>query len=560
MQFLIFEERDAWQVAFHEALGQLAELRFVQNYQEALSTLSSQVYDLAVVDVWLDTSLNESDPGGNGSHDGLEAAIHIAARYPNIRLLVISDDDGREALQNTPGLPAGTPFLTRREGQAAPDRASIGRLILDILSRQPVETLGESPVGLEVTAPLINSRAGKPRVLIVEDQPFWLNTLANVLEQAGVFWRIATGPAQALARLRLESFHVVLFNLPLREAAWQMLDFMVMHCQSTKLIIVSGQFTSAEVARLFMGYPVRGFIDKSTFSEAQLITTVRSQIAIPALRIQTLGDFRVWRAGRLINDFGSPYAEAVIKLLLTRRGQPISSDEMIRNLWPEDLPDDGRPDQAQQSKLVQAINAARVAMETDLPRPGDSHMILRDGTNFRFDLSANVEIDAEQLQALVVSGHRHERRGENAAALRNYEQVRELYLGDYLPADRGEPWTVQERTALQALYSEALNHMADLYAGQGRLDDAIETAENSLQVDAYDEGTYRRLMRYHACKGEKGAALAAYRSLVKLFSEFFGEEPHPKTRRLRDEIMADQPVDCVEITSATGEWRIPATG
>ena len=103
---------------------------------------------------------------------------------------------------------------------------------------------------------------------------------------------------------------------------------------------------------------------------------------------------------------------------------------------------------------------------------------------------------------------------------------------------------------------QLLHWLEDLYAAAGKLDQAIEAATRSLQVDAYIESTYRRLMRYQTCKGNRKAALATYRSLVKLFSEFFGEEPSIVTMRLHDDIEAGSPVVCVETTMVSGEWRM----
>jgi hypothetical protein len=47
-----------------------------------------------------------------------------------------------------------------------------------------------------------------------------------------------------------------------------------------------------------------------------------------------------------------------------------------------------------------------------------------------------------------------------------------------------------------------------------------------------------------------------YRTPVKLFSEFFGEEPGDVTQRLREDIEAGRPVVCVEASAVSGEWRI----
>jgi hypothetical protein len=58
-------------------------------------------------------------------------------------------------------------------------------------------------------------------------------------------------------------------------------------------------------------------------------------------------------------------------------------------------------------------------------------------------------------------------------------------------------------------------------------------------------------MRYHACKGDRKAAAAVYRTLVKLFSELFAEEINPITQQLYEDIEAGRPVSCAEFRP----WR-----
>jgi DNA-binding SARP family transcriptional activator len=53
-------------------------------------------------------------------------------------------------------------------------------------------------------------------------------------------------------------------------------------------------------------------------------------------------------------------------------------------------------------------------------------------------------------------------------------------------------------------------------------------------------------MRYQTCKGSPNAAKSVYRALVKLFSEFFGEDPSPTSQQLYADICQERPVACFE--------------
>ncbi len=559
-RIVVLEPQPTWRTKLNAALeGMCSQLVIAATYEEFLAALQETPFDLAIVDLWTDGALSDGDSDDNGTHDSLEALLYLTEHALHTNLLVIGEAEGRESLLETPGMPDRIAFLARQAFSAEALQAVVtGRS--DHLS-SPI-TLGQTgpSVQLEVQPPHIGTRAGMPRVLVVEDQPFWLNVFARMLEEANYFWRVATTHAQALGRLRLESFHVVLLNPSVsavgagQDQNWQLLDYLTRYCPRTKLIVISGRLSTAEVAKLFMGYPIRGYVDKNAFDKAALLSLIERQISRLTLRIQTLGDFRVWRDGRQITYFGAPEADQILKLLITRRGTLVSVDELLHCLLP------GSSTARNFTRLTEVINAIRLALEPDLPRPADSHLILREGANYRFVISDQVEIDADVLEQRLNRARQLESSGDTAAAIRLYEQATSLYSGDYLPADRHVLWTANERASLQMLYANALNRLADLYAHEGRLDMAIGAANAALAVDAYAEVTYRRLMRYHACKGDRKAAAAVYRTLVKLFSELFAEEISPITQRLYEDIQADRPVSCVEVRPSTGEFRAVAGG
>jgi len=556
---LLVGYRDEWLDNFRRAVGD-HEIHLLRTDGERPHFSPEQTFDLAIVDLWLDASLNENDLDNDGTHDALEAILDLSHRFPKLRMLVIGESMGREALQQTPGVPRHVLYANREQY----DQTRFTLMVQQMLSGTMTgSTVGVRPLGQPSTPlpgplpPSIGSRPGRPRILVIEDQPFWQDTLSRLMEDESYFWRVAPNNDQAMARLQLESFHVALFNLtlgdrtsmPRERQGWNLLDYITSRCPKTRLIIIGGHLSSTDVARLFMSFPIKGFIDKSVFNNADLLSLIKQQISGPALKIKTLGDFRILQDGKLISSFGHPLAETAIKILLTRPGEVVSADEMIQYLWP------GEDRKSRHASLAEVINAARMALEPDAPRASDSRLILRDGNGYRFDLGANVEIDAEQLKRQVERGRQAEAHSESNQALEAYRTATEMYHGDYLASDRSAPWSIQERTAIQVIYTEALNRMADLYAREAEWDMAIRAANQALQTDPYVEATYRRLMRYHSCRGDKNAAVGVYRALVKLFSEFIDEELNPATQRLFEEIEAGRAVDCVEIS--TGQWRIP---
>lgn len=387
------------------------------------------------------------------------------------------------------------------------------------------------------------------RVLIVEDEVEWQNIVSELLADEGHTWRLANTYEGALAQFDQESFNVVFldmmlqeFDLPVRGGSgWKLLDYLVEQRPRTKIIVLSGRATAGDAARLVRDYPIAAFIDKGEEDvEAQILDAVRQSTRAPSLRIQTFGQFNIWRNGQLIDPWERGQAETVVKLLLTRRaagGRAVSPDELIEWLWPESDPESGL------KKLLPLLSNARHTLEPDI-EPRDSNFILRSSWGYYFDLSGDVTWDVLDFRQVVHEGAVQQRLGELEAAIKAYEAARALYAGDFMAEDRYASWAIPQRQALQNEYRDLLAGLADAYASLGRYADAIRAGEAALEVDPLLESVYRQLMRYHYCAGDKGQALKVYRNCAKLFDELFGEGPTPQTKHLFEAISNNAQLDC----------------
>ncbi len=387
------------------------------------------------------------------------------------------------------------------------------------------------------------------RILIVEDEPEWQDLVGELLADEEYTCRPANNYQNALAQLDRESFHVVFLDLMLHEfdlpvrggTGWQLLDYLVDQRPRTKIVILSGRATAGEAARLIRDYPIVNFIDKSEPDiEEQILEAVREATRAPSLRIQTLGQFRIWRDGQLIDPWERGQAETIVKILLARRvegGRAVSPDELMEWLWPECDPDRGR------KKLLPLLSNARRTVEPDI-EPRDSHFILRSSAGYYFDLSGDVTWDVLDFRRLAREGATHQRAQDLERAVQAFEAARLVYTGDFLAEDRYAPWAMPQRRTLQNEYRDLLASLAEVYAAQGDYADAIRAGEAALEVDPLLESVYRQLMRYHYCAGDKGQALKVYRNCTKLFDELFGEGPTPQTKRLFNDISSNAELPC----------------
>jgi DNA-binding SARP family transcriptional activator/ActR/RegA family two-component response regulator len=387
------------------------------------------------------------------------------------------------------------------------------------------------------------------RILVVEDQPEWQELVGELLSDEGYGVRQADSYEHALAWLDRESFSVIFLDMMLHEfdlpvqngTGWQLLDYLVEQRPRTKIIILSGRATAGEAARLVRDYPIVNFIDKSEADvEAQILGAVHEATRAPSLRIQTFGQFKIWRDGELIDAWERLQTETIVKLLLCRRvagGRAVSPDELIEWLWPETNPEAGR------KKLLPLLSNARHTLEPDI-EPRDSNFILRSSAGYYFDLSGDVNWDVLDLRQLAREGAVRQRAGELERAIAAYEAARARYTGDFLAEDRYAAWAIPHRRVLQTEYRDLLADLATTYATLGRYGEAIRAGEAALEIDPLLENVYRQLMRYHYCAGDKGQALKVYRNCAKLFDELFGEGPTPQTNRLFQDISSNASIEC----------------
>jgi DNA-binding SARP family transcriptional activator len=288
-------------------------------------------------------------------------------------------------------------------------------------------------------------------------------------------------------------------------------------------------------------YPIITFIEKQSFTPQALREALAQAVQTPELRIQTFGQFRLWCDGRAIEVWERPQAETVLKLLLVRRargGRAVAADELITRLWPDSDEEGGR------KKLLPLISNARHTLEPDI-EPRDSHFILRSSNGYFFDLGDRVTWDLLSFREHLRQGRRLVREEHWAEAAAELEKGRTLYRGDFLAEDRYTDWVIEMRREIATDFCDLLTLLADVYALLGRYPQAIDAGETALRKDPLLEGVYRRLMRFHYCKGEKGQALRVYRDCLKLFEELFGESPTLATRELYQAIANDAPVECL---------------
>ena len=545
LNVLVVEDRADWQGIQYESVLREGHTPVpATSYQEALAALDAHKFDLALVDPVLDT-------GNRFNREGLSVVEKIRKVQPDLPVIIVTGSFTADMKTSLQQLSPASPVISKESW----DPVEFSALLQGCVGERtglsvppPAASLGPKVPWPDKAVPPSKSLAA-PRVLLVENREDWQAIVVNVLHEAGCFWRVAPSASEALLELERESFHLVILDLKLQQASlplsssegWLLLDHLVEAQPKIKILILSGHAGPGDVADLLKHYPIIDFIEKQRFRADAIKKAIEQATQAPELRIQTFGQFRLWRDGQRIASWERPQAEQVVKLLLASRakgGRAVPADELITRLWPDDDPVSGR------KKLLPLISNARRTLEPDI-EPRDSNFILRSANGYFFELTGRTRWDLLEFRASLQRGRELGRAKQWVAAITELEHGRGLYKGDFLAEDPYEDWAIELRREIVAEYRDLLLMLADAYAALARYREAIAPCELALQKDPLLESVYRRLMRYHACNQDKGQALKVYRDCLKLFEELFGESPTPATRRLYEAIANDEGLDCM---------------
>ncbi|MEZ4673662.1 MAG: AAA family ATPase [Caldilineaceae bacterium] len=259
-------------------------------------------------------------------------------------------------------------------------------------------------------------------------------------------------------------------------------------------------------------------------------TTASDETTVPPIRIYAFGTLQVVRADHTVteSDWHTRQARQLLKILITERPQPVSTDRLIDLLWPNSAP------AAAATTLRSAINALRNVLEPDRRSRAPSKYIITKTPGYAFSDHADIWLDVAHFESLLNRSD-----GEESPTRRRQllEEAIELYQDDYLNSDPYADWAQNEREQLQERYFSALLALADLRAAEGNFTAAIAACRRIIARDPVRENAYQALMRYQAESGDSASALLTYERCRTLLAEDLGADPSPLTQAWHQQIL-----------------------
>ena len=235
------------------------------------------------------------------------------------------------------------------------------------------------------------------------------------------------------------------------------------------------------------------------------------------LRIELFGGFRLLEDGHAAPRVPSARQQQIIGLLIlhARRG-PIPRQRVAGSLWPDSA------DEQALTNLRRELHHLR----EHWPR---LDALLDAGTRtLAWTDARGVVVDVvafEDAAARGVAG--------DAAALRD---AAALYRGDLLPDCSGE-WIDGDRERLRQSAKQVLTRLVQTLEQERTFGDAIDRAQQLLQLDPLDELAWCALMRSHARRGDRAAALHVYQQCVAMLKKELGVQPSASTRLAYREVL-----------------------
>jgi YVTN family beta-propeller protein len=243
------------------------------------------------------------------------------------------------------------------------------------------------------------------------------------------------------------------------------------------------------------------------------------------LDFRILGPFEVTEDGEPL-PLGSPRQRALLLVLLLHRGEPVSTDRLIDELWGEQPPPTA-------TKIVHGyVSHLRKVL-------GDGALVTRGGGYLL--VAAAEQVDAERFTAMVGEGREAMSAGDAAGARELLAASLSLWRGDALADFSYEPFAEGEIARLEEARLAAREDRIEADLSLSRHRDLVSELESMCRRHPTRERLLGSLMVALYRSGRQADALEVYRRGRAALSDDLGIEPGVELRALQQRILTQDP-------------------
>ncbi len=249
-----------------------------------------------------------------------------------------------------------------------------------------------------------------------------------------------------------------------------------------------------------------------------------------AIKVQTLGNFQVWRGEEAVmaKDWGRDITLQLFQFFVTaRHRRGLHKEQIIDRIWEE------VDSKAGQQHFKVALHGLNKALEPERKSRSEAKYILRQGLTYQLHLDL-LWIDVDALETFIALGNQA-LPDHPELAIQAYREALDLHHGVYLPNRLYEDWSSDERERIQVLTLGATISLGELLLRENPLE-SVRLAQQALLIDKAWEDAYRIQMEAYFLKGNRPMAIKTYQQCQKVLDEEFGIAPLPETKRLYQRI------------------------
>jgi TolB-like protein/DNA-binding SARP family transcriptional activator/Flp pilus assembly protein TadD len=232
------------------------------------------------------------------------------------------------------------------------------------------------------------------------------------------------------------------------------------------------------------------------------------------LVLKQLGDPAVTRAGEVLSGRAVQGRRlALLSILASSIGRPVSRDKIVGLLWPESSTDRARP------QLSDSVYILRTALGDDVIHSTGDDLTLNENL---------ISSDVADFERLLDSGE--------------YERAVEIFSGELLEgfhlsdAAEFERWLDAERARLNQRYAAALEALALRAEKDGNFAAAVDWWRKLSARDPHSGRVALGLMRCLDAAGDRGAALKHARVHAALLQQEFEADPDSDVVALAEQL------------------------
>lgn len=218
---------------------------------------------------------------------------------------------------------------------------------------------------------------------------------------------------------------------------------------------------------------------------------------------------------------------AFVALAVERR--PLSHDELADIVWGEDPPDRWKGSLA---AVVSKIRTLVTATGVD-----GREAVLSSGGAYTLALPAGSWVDLEDAHRRLDRAEGALRHGDPRGATRD-ATVASSTLRRPLLAGATSLWVERTQARQTDAFYRCLTTLASAWSQLGDQQLAVTLAESAVQLDPLRETGHRLLIEAEGARGDRGAALRAFKRCEHVLADELGVRPSPETMAVIERLNA----------------------